>query len=128
MYYVADTHAFVWYLTDSSQLSRKARDVFDSAEKGEAIIIIPATVLLECIDIADKKKAPVRLEELLLKISQGNNFLVSEITLSIILETNRIKGLKDLHDRVIVATANLFDVPLISKDVIIKNFYKNTIW
>lgn len=128
MYYVADTHAFAWYLTDSPQLSRKARDIFGFAERGGAVIIIPATVLLECIDIADKKKVPVRFEELLLKISQGSNFIISEITLGIILETNRIKGLNDLHDRVIVATANLFGAPLISKDATIRKFYKKTIW
>ena len=48
MYYVADTHAFIWYLTDDTKLSRIARDIFGSADKGEAVIIVPAIVLLEC--------------------------------------------------------------------------------
>lgn len=128
MYYVADTHALAWYFTDSPQLSRNAREVFDSAEKGGAVIIIPAIVLLECIDIAEKKKVPIDFEELILKITQGSNFLVSETTLGIITETSRVKGFKDLHDRVIVATAQLYDAHLISKDSIIRKLYKKTVW
>jgi PIN domain nuclease of toxin-antitoxin system len=128
MYYVADTHAFVWYLTDDSRLSRKARNAFESAEKGESVIIVPAIVLLECIDIADKKKVKVSFEEIVFALSQASNFIISEVTWSLILETNRIKGFKDLHDRVVVAEAKLHHTTLISKDKIIKKLYKNTLW
>src|SRR3989344_4856775 len=128
MYYVTDMHAFVWYLTDSPQLSKKARDVFDSADNGKNTIIIPAIVLLECIDIVDKKKVRLDFEDILLKLSQASNFVISEISWPLILETNRIKGFKDIHDRVIVSTAYLFDADLISKDAVIKKFYKRTIW
>jgi PIN domain nuclease of toxin-antitoxin system len=44
MYYVTDTHSFIWYLIDSPELSLKARKIFDACEKGKAIIIIPAIV------------------------------------------------------------------------------------
>lgn len=128
MYYVADTHSFLWYLTDSPQLSQKARAIFDACDRGEAIIIIPAIVLLESIDIFDKKKIDLNFEELVLKISQANNFIFSEINWSLILETNKVKGLKDLHDRIIIATAKVFDAFLISKDGTIRSFYERTIW
>lgn len=128
MYYVADTHAFIWYLTDSSQLSTGARRIFESCDRGEVIVIVPAIVLLECIDIVDKKKVNLDFESIILKLSQASNFIVSEVTWSLIFEANRTKGFKDLHDRVIVATARLFDASLISKDKMIKKLYKNTIW
>ena len=128
MYYVADTHSFIWYLIDSPQLSKKARAVFDSCDQGKAVIIIPAIVLLECIDIFDKKKIDLNFEDLILKISQANNFIFSDINWSLVLEINKTKGLKDLHDRVIIATAKAFDAELISKDKIIKNYYKRTLW
>lgn len=107
MYYVTDTHAFLWYLTDSPELSQRARAIFDSCDSGEATIIIPAIVF---------------------KILQANNFIFSEIDWSLILKVNKVKGLKDLHDRIIIATAQLFNSSLISKDKIIRNFYKDTIW
>ena len=128
MYYVTDTHAFLWYLTNSSKLSSKARKVFNLCDKGEATIIVPAIVLLECIDIFDKNKIDFKFEELVFKIAQASNFILSEINWSLILEVNKIKGLKDLHDRVIVATAKAFGAFLISKDKIIKNFYPKTFW
>jgi len=128
MYYVTDTHSFIWYLTDSPQLSKKARNVFDLCDQGKVSIIIPAIVLLECIDILDKKKVDLKFEEIISKIFQATNFIFSEINWSLILEVNKIKGLKDLHDRIIVATAKIFDAYLISKDRKIKKFYKKTIW
>lgn len=128
MYYVTDTHSFLWYLTNGPKLSRKARTIFDSCDRGEVTIIIPAIILLECIDIFDKKKINLRFEEITLKILQANNFIFSELNWSLILKINKVKGLKDLHDRVIVATAQIFDAPLISKDRSVKTVYKKTIW
>lgn len=128
MYYVADTHAFIWYLTNDSKLSRNAWDIFDSADRGESVIIVPAIVLLECLDIADKKKVSIGFEEVVFKLSQASNFVFSEISWSLIMETNRVKGFKDLHDRVIVATARLHDAKLISKDDVIKKAYTKTVW
>ena len=128
MYYLTDTHAFLWYLTDSPKLSRKARAIFDSCDRSKVIIIISAIVLLESIDILDKKKIKFNFDEILFKILQANNFIFSEINWSLILKVNKIKGRKDLHDRILVATAQLFNAFLISKDKTIKNFYKKTIW
>ena len=60
MYYVTDTHAFLWYLTDSPKLSKKVRNIFDLCDRGKVTIIISAVVLLECIDILDKKKVNLK--------------------------------------------------------------------
>lgn len=128
MHYVIDTHTFLWYLADDSRLSSKARSIFTLSEAGRAVIIIPAVVLLECIDILDKGKVNINFEEIISKIIQSNNFIFSEINWSLILEVNRTKGLKDLHDRVIVATAKVFDASIISKDRIMSKFYQEIIW
>ena len=126
--YVADTHAFLWYLIDSPKLSKKARAIFDLSTQGQAIIIIPAIVLLESIDVVDKKKVDLEFEKILFKLTQASNFVISEIDLGLILEVNKTKGFKDLHDRVIVATARVFDAPLISRDKFIQKIYHDVIW
>ncbi len=128
MYYVADTHSFLWYLTDSPKLSSKARAIFDRCERGEVIIIIPAIVLLECIDILEKKEINLKFETIISKIFEADNFIFSEINWSIILQVTKVKALKDLHDRIIVATAQIFGAFLISKDKNIREVYKKTIW
>lgn len=76
----------------------------------------------------DKRKVDLKFEEIVLKIIQSSNFLFSEIDWSLIMETNKIKGPKDLHDRIIIASAKIFNAPVISKDKIVKKFYKETIW
>ncbi|MEA2065012.1 MAG: hypothetical protein U9O66_01805 [Patescibacteria group bacterium] len=115
-------------MTDSPKLSKKASEIFDLADCGKAIIIISAVVLLESIDILDKKKIKFQFNKIISMIIQADNFIFSQIDLSLILEINSIKGFNDIHDRVIVATANLFNTHLITKDKIIKQQYSKTIW
>jgi len=128
MYYTTDTHALLWYLMDSKKLSLKARKCFDESDNGEATIIVPAMVLIECIDVIDKKKVNINFEEIILKMTQASNFMLSEINWSLIIEVNKLKTLKDLHDRIIIATAQIFNTPLITKDKTIQEYYSKTIW
>lgn len=128
MYYVTDTHAFLWYLSNSPKLSSKARALFDSCDKGKATVIVSAIVLLETIDILDKKKINLNFDEIAFKILQASNFIFSEIDWSLVLKINKTKGPKDLHDRVLISTAQLFGAPLISKDKSIRDFYREIIW
>jgi len=128
MYFVVDTHAFLWYLLNSPKLSSEARHCFDLIDNGKATMIIPAIVLLECIDILDKKKVILDFEDIALKITQASNCIISEINWGLILEINRVKGFSDIHDRVIVTVAKTFGAPLISRDKMIKSLYGKTIW
>lgn len=128
MYFVADTHAFAWYLIDSPKLSECAREIFTMANSGQATIILPAIVLLELIDMVDKKKINIDIEDTLNKIFISQNFIFAELNWVLLWELRRLKVLKDLHDRAIIATAKLFSAGLISKDLIIKKHYPKTIW
>ena len=64
---------------DSLKLSGKAREIFNLCDHGKVIIIVPAIVLLECIDVLDKKKIDFKFEEIVLKINQSNNFMFSDV-------------------------------------------------
>ena len=128
MYYVVDTHAFIWYLVDDPRLSKKAKEIFALSDIGRATLIVSAVVMLECMAILEKKKVKLNFEEILLKISQASNFIFAEINFGLIIETNRIKGTRDLHDRVIIATAKLYGADLVSKDAQIRKIYQRTVW
>ncbi len=43
-FYVADTHALFWYLTNSSALGPRASLAFDEADAGQGLIYIVTTV------------------------------------------------------------------------------------
>lgn len=45
--FVADTHALIWYFTDSKRLGRGASRAFQAADLGQAIIHIPVIALAE---------------------------------------------------------------------------------
>ncbi|MCG2690155.1 PIN domain-containing protein [Candidatus Parcubacteria bacterium] len=74
---MVDTHAFLWYLTDSPKFSKTAKEIFNLGDKWQATIVLSAVVLMECIDILDKKKLSLQFEDLFLKINQASNFIFS---------------------------------------------------
>ncbi|HHV81275.1 MAG TPA: PIN domain-containing protein [bacterium] len=114
--YIADTHALVWYFTKNEKLGQKAFQVFRDSILGEAIIIIPTIVLAETIDIAEKKRIKIDLEELLDRIEESSNFEVYPLDLNVLKTMRNIYNIPELHDKIIVSTARLLDAKLITKD------------
>lgn len=51
--YVVDTHVLLWFVSGSSQLSRKAKAVLDSAESK---LVVPAIAFAESVWIVRKSK------------------------------------------------------------------------
>ena len=82
--YVADAHALAWYFTNDARLGSKASRVFDLSQKGECLILIPTVVLAELFHISRKKRIPLGFEELLQKVEQGSNFVVTDLDFAII--------------------------------------------
>ena len=64
MRYVVDTHTLVWYFTRDEKLSSKAKEIIQEAEGGRNELIIPVIVLLEALDIQEKKKVQFNISEL----------------------------------------------------------------
>jgi len=56
MKYIVDTHSLIWYFAKDKRLTNKIKNLLQEAEQGKNEIIIPAIVLLETIDIQEKKK------------------------------------------------------------------------
>ncbi len=129
MIYVTDTHSLVWFLANDSKLGKDALNIFRSADEGKSLIVIPAIVIAEVLYIAEKRGASAQLSALLKKLEESANYIVYNLNLSVLIETQSLKKLKDLHDRIIVATANIISAKLISRDSEIKNSgYVETVW
>ncbi len=129
MIYVTDTHSLVWFLANDSKLGKDALNIFRSADEGKSLIVIPAIVIAEVLYIAEKRGASAQLSALLKKLEESANYIVYNLNLSVLIETQSLKKLKDMHDRIIVATANIISAKLISRDSEIKNSgYVETVW
>ncbi len=129
---VTDTHALIWYLEDSEQLSPAVKNLFDQCNDGAAEIFVPTICLVELVYLAEKERIPQKLQkEALLDICEGaTNFIPVDLTPSIVLSLEQIprSDIPDMPDRVIAATALHLNLPLITRDKKISLSQIESIW
>jgi PIN domain nuclease of toxin-antitoxin system len=127
--YVADTVAFVRFVTGSKKIGKTALDLMLSAnEIGTSRIILSAVSLMEIMYLAEKGRIPLKLEDTLDKLAKHPSFSVVPLDENIVRAANSCQGL-ELHDRLIVATAKYLKAPLLTCDqVIIGSKMVKTIW
>ncbi len=129
MPYIADTHSLIWFLSGDSQLSPKAKEIFEATERGEATIIVPILVLAEIMFLCERKRLQHLFSQLVATLQKGTNYFVYDLGLDIVLVAKDLLHLPDIHDRLIVATAKITQSPLITRDrVIKKSNYASIIW
>lgn len=124
--YVADTHAWVFYLLD--KLPKKVDKVFSEAERGRTFIFIPTIALAECLYLVERKKIDLDFSNLLSKLRNGGNFVPVPLTLNVVERLPNVP-LLEIHDRIIVATAQILDAKVLTKDKhIAESGFVKTIW
>ncbi|OGW25798.1 MAG: hypothetical protein A2X59_12765 [Nitrospirae bacterium GWC2_42_7] len=129
MNFVADTHALLWWFTDSPKLSPKAIEIFEKCEKGEIIIFIPSIVIAEALSIFDKKRIAFDFKSLFRKINDSENFVLISLDYSILHKMVDLKDVSELHDKIIVSTAKYLNLPVITKDKILHSIsHIKTVW
>jgi|SRR3989344_865823 len=128
MAYVTDTHPFLWYLAEDKRLSKKAEAVFDKADNGEDIVAIPIIVLAEALRVLEKERLSIKFKDIIHRIENGSNYTLIPLDLAIIKRIEELKNL-ELHDKIIVASANFINAKLITKDKsIIESGYVDVVW
>jgi PIN domain nuclease of toxin-antitoxin system len=124
--YVVDTHPLIWYLAE--KLPKKVDNIFRDSEDGNGGIFVPTIVLAECYYLSKKKKIQLDFEEILGKVKESSNFLITPFNDHIVELFPKI-NVEEIHDKIIVSTAKLLNVPLITKDKeIINSRVVRTIW
>ena len=120
---VLDSHTLFWLLTDSPKLSKLAKKYIEKSER----VILSSIVLMEILYLLEKNNLAFRFIEILNEI-RIRGYLVYPLDLEIISQSLFIPPIVKMHNRIIIATAKLFDAYLISKDKEIKKTYSKTIW
>lgn len=116
MFYVADTHALFWYLNSSPQLSNEVEEIFDFAEKGQGVIVIPSIVLAELLRILEKKERGKEFIEILHSLEKSPNYLIYPLDIQILKTLPLYPETFDLHDRIIMACAKILKAPVLTRD------------
>ena len=113
---VADTHAWLWWASSPDLLSRNARAALDTAD----VIVISALSCYEAYSLlmrgrVDAGKPP---ESWLHDALRASRISVASVDVAIAAGAAALprEVLRDPIDRIIVATALLHDVPLVTAD------------
>ncbi len=117
--FVTDTQALVKFMMGKKVINDKAHQAFRAADKGEAVIIIPAIVMMEMLYLFEKHRIKISLlqaDDLL----KSRNYQFEPLSLEILRTASQIDGIPELHDRLIAATARYLDLPLITNDPVIR--------
>lgn len=127
-----DTHALIHHVTGrKKRLGRKARTTFDRVERGIDTLLIPFTVLEEVMLLSEagKVRLPLPFRDLVIALTQADNFDLGVNDLQLLLEAASFTTLADPYDRLIVAQARVAGVPLITGDgVIHESGLVRTVW
>jgi PIN domain nuclease of toxin-antitoxin system len=129
MNFVADTHALIWWFTDSPRISSRAAGIFAQCERGEHVIFIPTIVIAETLSIFDKKRISFDFKKLFRKINDSDNFMLIALDFSILQKMIDLKEIPELHVKIIASTAKYLNLPIITKDEILQSTpHLKTVW
>ena len=129
MTYVADTHAFVWFLTNDPKLGKEAHSILQKADEGKETIIVPTIVLAEMLQICENKDVSLKFRDILSKLASSTNYVSYALDVEVLIKAQDLSEIREMHDRIIVATAIITNCKILTKDSVIKQFNKaETVW
>jgi PIN domain nuclease of toxin-antitoxin system len=129
---VTDTHALIWYaIGPHRRLGRRARTLFERAERRQATIYVPVLVLVEISEAI--RRGTVRcgpgFTRWSAQLLASGGFVAADLSLNVVLEAERLYGIPERGDRLIAATAAALGYPLITVDPqIARHAGVSTIW
>lgn len=115
MQYLLDTNAIIRHFAKTSKLGRKAKEVISEAENNNHQLFVSIISLMEIMYLAEKNRIPITLEEIIDHLDSKSCYSIVEFSIEILKEAAMIQ-FYELHDRLILATAKLLEVPVISSD------------
>lgn len=127
-----DTHVWIWWVSNPEKLSPSARKIIDrTVENDEILISSISTWEVALLVFKERLKLRVEVNEWIAKSERLPFVRFIPIDNAIAIKSVHLQG--DIHsdpaDRIIIATAMLIDIPLVTRDERILGYpYIQTIW
>jgi PIN domain nuclease of toxin-antitoxin system len=115
MEYLADTVALVRHMSETGKIGKKAKEILDAADRGENIIYVSIFSMVEIMYLAEGSKISVDFDEVKKRINEAANYQLIDLNIGIVEVSRKLTNL-ELHDRLIAATANYLNVPILTSD------------
>ncbi len=125
---VADTHAFVWHLTDPKRLPKAARRAFLAADEGRWLCHLPAIVLVETWLLYERGRLRVGPAQLLDAIAGHPGYAVLPFDVEQAVEFGGFASVRDPMDRMILAAARTTRSRLVSGDGALAGHGVDVVW
>jgi len=126
--YVTDTMGLVLRL-EGRQMGAQAQTIFAAAETGQTVIHIPAMVMAEILYLSEKGRISVSLADVAQRLQTFPNYRECPMNCAVIETAAQITDIRELHDRLIAATARWLNAGLLTNDPVIQNSaFVKTLW
>jgi PIN domain nuclease of toxin-antitoxin system len=127
-----DTHTWLWLLHDPNQLSTFAQNVITKSENNNSILISSISVWeIATKQSLNKLQLPLPIHEWFELAQQPPGTVIEPLSPSDAIDSANLPGdfHKDPADRILVAIARRYDIPLITCGQKILNYsHVKTIW
>lgn len=123
-----DTHAFLWWIDDDPRLSKTSRDLIADG-KNEVFLSVACAWELAIKASLGRIKLPGKLGPFLTQQIGENGFEVLTIQLAHALRVHELPHHhKDPFDRLLIATSQAEDMPILSRDEALADYEVEVIW
>ena len=128
MSFLLDTHTLLWFLTDDSALSTKAKAIIESIDS--TILVSPASYWEIAIKISlGKYQLPEPLSSFMARELSNNHITILPIDIE---HAGRVSELsfhhRDPFDRILIAQALIENLPILSVDAVFDLYGVQRIW
>jgi PIN domain nuclease of toxin-antitoxin system len=128
MRYLLDTHAFLWFVTDDSRISPKAKSIIKD-NHNEIYFSAASAWEMSIKSRLGRLTIEGELEPFIVQQLAENSFSPLSITISHSIYTSTLPEIhKDPFDRMIIAQSKVENMSLISKDKNIKKYKVPIVW
>lgn len=131
---VLDTHILLWWVNGGDELSKAAKQAIDQERKAkDGNLLVSSITVWEIAMLVQHERLVLGtdIESWLQTVAQIKEIRFVPVDNIVALRSNSLPDVfhKDPADRIIVATARVHSVPLISADERIRNYkHVRTIW
>jgi PIN domain nuclease of toxin-antitoxin system len=129
---VADTHAALWYLYADPRLSLPAKAFIDQASAEGNLIAVSSISLIEVVYLIEKGRIQSSAYEFLREVltDPERHFQEIEVSQQVSDALRKVSrsDVPDMPDRIVAATAMYLNVPIITRDRLIRTSTLATIW